>query len=210
MAKRIVSEYYTFNPATKTVTIPNRIIPRENLLLVVNVTSNTVLYNFSDPDLSITNYICPYSSTGTQFTLNYNTGSMSAADPIQIMEDLPEERIAISEYQQDPTNKLRISAPQSLIDTDFEYGLQPIKWESISLLNNMPAYYYKGGANSLNVQQITGLNDAPRSLIVVITNNAHGVAVGDGGLIARTNNYGGYGLQIDNNIDKSLSYISQS
>jgi hypothetical protein len=32
---------------------------------------------------------------------------------------------------QDPVGKMRVSQPQSLIDTDFEYGQQPTKWESI-------------------------------------------------------------------------------
>jgi hypothetical protein len=42
----------------------------------------------------------------------------------------------------DPVQKFRISSPQSLIDTDFEYGTQPTKWESISLQNNRPSVYY--------------------------------------------------------------------
>lgn len=211
MAKRIVSEYYTFNPATKTITIPNRIIPQENLLLVMNATSNTVLYNFSDPDLRIVSYTCPYSSTGTQFVLNYNTTSMSASDPIQIMEDLPEERVVVAEYQQDPTNKIRVTTPQSLIDTDFEYGLQPIKWESVSLSQNMPAYYYRGGANSLNVQQITGLNDTPRSLIVVITNNVHGVAVGDIVNVQYTNNLNAEGVfAVVSSTTTSFTYFAKA
>ena len=210
MAKRIVSEYYTFNPATKTITIPNRIIPQENLLLVMNATSNTVLYNFSDPDLRIISYTCPFSSTGTQFVLNYNTTSMNAADPIQIMEDLPEERVVIAEAQQDPTNKIRISNPQSLIDTDFEYGLQPIKWESVALLNNMPSYYYKGGANSLNVQQVTGLNETPRSQIVVITNGVHGVTTGDLVNVQYTNNLNADGVfAVVSSTTTSFTFISK-
>lgn len=210
MAKRVLSEYYTFNPATKTITIPNRIIPREHLLLVVNVTSNSVLYNFSDPDLSISSYTCPFSSTGTQFVLNYNTTSMSAADPLQIMEDIPEERFMPAETYQDATNKLRITNPQSLIDTDFEYGLQPIKWESVSLLNNMPAYYYKGGANSLNVQQITGLNDTPRSQIVVITNGPHGVNISDIVNVSYTNNFNAEGaFAVVSSTVTSFTYIAK-
>jgi hypothetical protein len=38
--------------------------------------------------------------------------------------------------------KFRISAPQSLIDTDFEYGTQPTKWETIALQNNRASVYY--------------------------------------------------------------------
>jgi hypothetical protein len=41
----------------------------------------------------------------------------------------------------DPVDKLRVSQPQSLIDTDFEYGQQPTKWESINLQNNRQGAY---------------------------------------------------------------------
>jgi hypothetical protein len=42
----------------------------------------------------------------------------------------------------DPVDKLRISQPQALIDTDFEYGQQPTKWESINLQNKRQGAYY--------------------------------------------------------------------
>ena len=66
MAKKVLPDHYTFDPATRTITIPNRVINREQLLLVTNVSSNTVIFNFSDPDLKTTTYTAPYSSTGTQ------------------------------------------------------------------------------------------------------------------------------------------------
>ena len=177
MAKRIVSEYYTFDPSTKTVTIPNRIIPREHLLLVVHATSNTVLYNFSDPDLGLPSYICPYSSTGTRFVLGADTSTYGSGDALMIMEDIPEDRTSFAEIFQDPTNKLRTSSPQSLIDTDFEYGLQPIKWESIALVQNIPAFYYRGGGNSLNIAAngVSGGNQTPRSTMTVTTSTPHGL-----------------------------------
>lgn len=196
MAKRILSEYYTFDPATKTITIPNRVIHREQLLLVVNVTSNTVLYNFSDPDLTLTSYTAPYSSTGTQFTLAYNTVSMNSTDPIMIMEDVAEERFVPTEVLQDPANKMRISAPESLIDTDFEFGLQPIKWESLALLQNYPGFFYRGGANTLNVVLggISGGNQSPRSLMTVTTAASHGVVTGDVVNVSYTSNFDAEGI----------------
>lgn len=42
----------------------------------------------------------------------------------------------------DPVDKLRVSQPQALIDTDFEYGTQPTKWESISLQQSRQSCYY--------------------------------------------------------------------
>jgi hypothetical protein len=38
----------------------------------------------------------------------------------------------------DPVGKFRVSQPQALIDTDFEYGVQGTKWESLSMTNNRP------------------------------------------------------------------------
>ena len=56
MARRVILDtQYTFTPATKTITIP-RIIPKERLLLITNVTSNRVIYNFSDPTLYATSW----------------------------------------------------------------------------------------------------------------------------------------------------------
>jgi hypothetical protein len=42
----------------------------------------------------------------------------------------------------DPVDKLRTSSPQAMIDTDFEYGQQPTKWESIALQNSRQSCYY--------------------------------------------------------------------
>lgn len=57
--------------------------------------------------------------------------------------------------QQDPVGKMRISSPQALIDTDFEYGQQPTKWESIALQNNRQSVYYIS-QQPLVVTSITG------------------------------------------------------
>lgn len=63
--------------------------------------------------------------------------------------------IAPAPLAQDPVGKLRISQPQSLIDTDFEYGQQPTKWESIGLANNRQSTYYIPQAPSV-VTAVTG------------------------------------------------------
>ena len=56
---------------------------------------------------------------------------------------------------QDPVGKMRMSMPQALIDTDFEYGQQPTKWESIALQNNRQSAYYIP-QQPLTVTGITG------------------------------------------------------
>lgn len=56
---------------------------------------------------------------------------------------------------QDPVGKLRVSQPQALIDTDFEYGTQPTKWESIGLQNNRQSVYFTP-QQPLTISSITG------------------------------------------------------
>lgn len=51
-------------------------------------------------------------------------------------------RIRPAETYRDPVDKMRVSMGQSLIDTDFEYGIQPTKWESLTLLNNRATAFY--------------------------------------------------------------------
>ncbi len=145
MARKILFETgYTFTPSTRTVVFP-RIIPRERLILITNVTTNQVIYNFSDPNLRATSYSTTTSAAGVEATtviLNYNTTSMSASDKLQFTIDEYDEKFSPSETYMDPVGKLRVSMPQALIDTDFEYGTQPTKWETVSLLSNRASVFY--------------------------------------------------------------------
>jgi len=66
-------------------------------------------------------------------------------------------QLAVRSPAYDPVDKLRVSTPQALIDTDFEYGTQPTKWESIGLQNNRQSCYYIA-QSPLNITGITGVN----------------------------------------------------
>lgn len=205
MARKTLQEVtYTFTPSTRIITIP-KIIPRERLLLITNVTSNTVIYNFSDPALTATQYLTyvspgvlwadqetyylnqivsfnnnlyivttagtsgttpPTHTTGdvtatggtavltffktalpqgveeTYILLTFNTAAMAATDKLQIVTEEADDTFLPAESYVDPVSKFRTSSPQSLIDTDFEYGTQPTKWESLSLVGNRPFAYF--------------------------------------------------------------------
>ena len=77
----------------------------------------------------------------------------------------------------DPVTKLRISQPENLIDTDFEYGLQPTKWETVELINNTPSFFSKSGDTTIPGIASISTNTGTRE-ITVVTATDHGLAVG--------------------------------
>jgi hypothetical protein len=81
---------------------------------------------------------------------------------------MPIVNMAPSETQLDPVNKLRVSMPQALIDTDFEYGSQPTKWETISLLNNRPFAYWNNQSPVANVTNVSATQNS-RAIVVATT-----------------------------------------
>jgi len=141
--KTIQSNYYLFDASAREVIIPGG-VQRENLVLITNVTDNKVIYNFSDPELTATTYQISTdirNVTTTRVVLSYDTTSMADDDQLQIVIDDYEEVVRPSETYHDAVNKSKVSQPQSQIDTDFEYGTQDTKWESLSMINNNPFAY---------------------------------------------------------------------
>ena len=169
MARRVILDtQYTFSPSTKTITIP-RIVPRERLLLITNLTTNKVIYNFSDPTLTITSYSYtqPTNTNNaiTTVVLSAATGAMNSTDQLQIVVDEAAELFAPDEAYLDPVGKFRTSTPQALIDVDFEYGLQPTKWETVSMINNRPAFF----VNTQTPQGATGAFATNGSASIVVS-----------------------------------------
>jgi len=169
MARKVLFETgYTFTPSTKTITIP-RVIPRERMVLITNVTTNQVIYNFSDPNLKATSYTTSGTANAntTTIVLNYNTASMSSTDKLQFTIDEYDEKFTPSESYVDPVNKLRVSQPQALIDTDFEYGTQITKWENLGLVNNRP-FAFASATAITNISSIT-MSTSSRTVTVVLS-----------------------------------------
>lgn len=182
MARRaIVDKGIIFSPATYTVTIP-RIVQKERLLLITNITQNKIIYNFSDPSIGLASYSMTTdpNQPWTTLVLEYNTAAMQSTDTLQIMVDEPYETFIPEPTMIDAVGKLRISNPQSLIDTDFEYGVQGSKWESLSLQMNYPTFFARNtGGNSLDVASVIGGGQSPRSTVTVNTSVPHGLNTGD-------------------------------
>lgn len=179
MARKIIEDTgYTFSPSTKTITIP-KYIPRERLLLITNVTTNQVIYNFSDPTLkattpsTYTSVINADQSELTTIVLQYNTSSMSATDKLQITIDEVNETFEPASVLMDPTNKLRVTTPQALIDTDFEYGTQISKWENLTTTNNRPFAFQ----SSVQVPNISTIAISGRTVTVTVV-GSHTLTVG--------------------------------
>jgi hypothetical protein len=78
---KILFENYSFNSAAKTVTFnTSDVITLEQLLIITNVTTNKIIYNFADPNAGgiIVNNV---------LTLDFNTTTMSSSDKLQIFVD---------------------------------------------------------------------------------------------------------------------------
>jgi hypothetical protein len=77
----------------------------------------------------------------------------------------------------DPVSKIRVSQPSNLIDTDFEYGLQPTKWETVEIINNTPSFFSRTGDTTIP-DIVSIITSAGTREITVTTAFPHNLAVG--------------------------------
>ena len=105
----------------------------------------------------------------------------------------------------DPVTKLRISQPENLIDTDFEYGLQPTKWETVELINNTPSFFSKSGDTTIPGIVSISTNTGTRE-ITVVTATEHGLAVGIPINVTGTKSVTADGAYIINSIPNATTF----
>ena len=203
MARKIIkSSDYTFNPSTRTIVIPGY-VREERLILISNTNTGTIIYNFADAALGYSSWshIGDVSQPKTQIVLEYNTAAMSSTDNLSIMIDEYAETMQLSEALVDTVDKLRVAAPQSLMDTDFEYSVQPSKWEALFLVANYPSFFAKtSGGNSFDIVGVAGNGFGPRSLVTVTTLQFHNLVVGNVVSIQDTLNFRAEGTFVVNSI----------
>jgi hypothetical protein len=173
MAKRLLHRY-TFIPGNDTVILKGN-YQRDRLLLITNTEDNIIIYNFADPNLTAISVTFDADTEETTIVLNYNCAFMSETDTLQIFVEEDAVRFKPDQSFIDPVSKFRISEAQTLIDTDFEYGLQSTKWETLELVNNIPGFYSKTGDTPLNVTNISG---TPGARTLIISAPSHGQTVG--------------------------------
>jgi hypothetical protein len=203
MSKKLVYNY-TFDASAQTIEIAG-LHKLRTLQMITNVTDNVIIYNFADASKGGT---VTYNSTTdvTTITLTYNTTSMSDSDELQIFIDEQEQQMDVSESLIDPVHKFRVSSPENLIDTDFEYGLQPTKWETVELVNNIPSVYTKSPGVSIGlIQEING--SAGSDSITVTCGVAHELAIGQPIEVQGTDSRTANGKFIINAIPSTTSFV---
>ena len=179
MGKKLVTGPYTFNATDGVVTIPQN-VHAEQLLLITDVAINKFIYNFADPGLGYESFSYDVVSNTTTIQLSADLVAIGCADDdeLQIFYDYEHTEVSFSETFIDPVSKIRVSTPENLIDTDFEYGTQSSKWETLQTVNNIPTIYSTTG--DIPISGITSVRSTEGSKqIRVLTNTPHGLELGD-------------------------------
>lgn len=156
MARRKIN-YYVFTPGVAnagTVKMMSN-FTLDDILMITNVTKNIVIYNFGDPNRGGTVSFNPGTDSSfpeaqngiTTLTLKFDTSTHSASDVLQIYVESMEQRIRTHDFGIDAVERQRIAMPRSMIDADFEYGLQSTKWFGYTTWRNVPATYPMDGTD---------------------------------------------------------------
>jgi len=174
MGKRLIFGY-EFDASAKTVKLHD-IYAKKRFLLITNVTDGAIIYQFNDVNLGMSDISFNYETSETTITLNYDTSSMSDDDDLQILVEEESTDVTVNDRYVDPVSKIRVSNPENLIDTDFEYGLQSTKWETLELTKNIPTFFSRSGDISL---PITSMDVRTKSdVVTVVTSVNHGLQRG--------------------------------
>ena len=171
----------------------------EDILLITNVTKNEIIFNFADPgtggivDLQrngaseeFATYL-QITDAVTKITLNYDTSAHAADDELQIFIEYSENGKSVVttrpfDFGTDAIERMRVATPYSMLDADFEYGLQPTKWAAIGTLRGYPSIYEIAGTDTPVSTIVTdasaGTEGIGQSLITVTTIGPHGFSPG--------------------------------
>jgi len=166
----------------------------KDLLLITNSSRNTIMYNFADDSLAAEiTYSEDYDSSFagalygvdkiTTITFDIDTSAMMITDNIQIFVEAKEQAVRLNSIATDAMERQKVGIPQSMLDADFEYGLQPTKWQAIGLMRNYPSIYEIPGSDipvaTVTTDASSGTSGVGASLITVTTTSTHGLAVND-------------------------------
>jgi hypothetical protein len=189
MARQLI-EKYIFTPGVAgsgTLKFPGK-CDLTQLLIIANKTNQANMYAIGDATRNGTIVYDAADSTTfyseqqgvTTVTFTSDTSSYLSNDKIAIYTDAPKNIGNIVRpyaFGVDAIERMRVANPQSLIDADFEYGLQPTKWQNYFDQRNIPGIFEKPGLD-LFVTDVTSDGNSP-SLITVTTSVAHGLTAGN-------------------------------
>ena len=198
MAKSQIRQY-VFTPGAAgvgTIQVPGK-VDLQQLLVITNTTKNVILYNFADVTYAgttvtmtrandITNWTTTLDNTDgiTTITLAVSTVGQSATDTLQVFFEKPELTTRPWDMGTDAFERTRVAPPQSMIDADFEYGIQPTKWLTVSQERGYPSIYEVPGTDTTvsavitDASTSTGGASTSESLITVTTLLAHNFSTG--------------------------------
>jgi hypothetical protein len=193
-------ERYRFIASTGTIKIPDNIKPND-ILLIINAVDGVIIANQLDPGKGYTITYNPppvtdpdfiYAIDGfTEITLEYDTSGMSDTDSLTIYLDVGGDRRGLTvrpyAFGTDAIERQRTANPQSLIDADFEYGLQNTKWQSIGLNRSIPSFFEFPGP-ALLATDIVSQGAATYSTIRVTVEAGTALAIGTPVAITGTTN----------------------
>jgi len=208
MAKKLLVGGYDFNAPESSINIKGN-YAKEKFLLITNVEDNKIIYNFADATSGFSG--CYYYSANNTTTLNLTQDctSMSSTDHLQVFVDEASTEITPAEDLIDPVGKLRISDPQNLIDTDFEYGLQGTKWETTQQIANIPTIYSNSGDTPID--GITSAMAVSGSKAIKVTTTIpHGLNIGDPIAVNGMSNYTAEGFFIVTSVPDTLNFFFES
>jgi hypothetical protein len=174
MAKSLVFNY-TFTPGSDSVTVEGN-VSAKRLLLITNTTDNIILYNFADTTKKVLSATYSPANDETTFTLQFDCSAMGSSDNLQIFIEQDFQTFEPSPTYSDPVSKFRVSQPNTLIDTDFEYGLQATKWETLERGNEVPAFHSIAG--DVPLSGILSVTTTGTRIVTVTTSVAHGIVTG--------------------------------
>ena len=154
------------------------------ILIITNTTTNSIIYNFADNTYAGTAISFSRANDATSFptaldftdgvttiTLAIDTSAMSSSHTLQILYEKPYSDVRMPEIGTDAFERTRVAAPQSMLDADFEYGLQPTKWLTYDLMRGYPSIYEIPGTDqqvlSVTTDASTGNGGLGESLITV-------------------------------------------
>lgn len=193
MAKNQIRKY-VFTPGAAgvgTVKVPGK-VELSSLQLITNTTDNVILYNFADPTYSGTTAVFTTGNSAdfpaiaqredgyTTITLAVSTVGQSAEDQLQIFTETADVSFRPFRFGTDAIERMRVSNPQSVIDADFEYGLQPTKWAGYGTVRGYPSAYDAVGVDLIVTAITTDFTttSASNSTITVTFSTTHGLSVG--------------------------------